>query len=252
MNVDVFIPIRLGSERLPKKALKKIDGKPIIKYLIERIQKVSNIRNIVICTTISKSDDELIDYLSKEKILFFRGNEHDILDRYLNAAKKFQTDFIVNVEGDDIYTDSDCIEIISKKLDNSSLDYVDINDMPFGLSTSGISVSALKKICSIKKSENTETGYKQFFTKTGLFKVSHIDLEQSFHFPKNTRLSLDYEEDFQLAKEIFGILGNDFHTSDLSKLFKNNPHLLKITDGLEERYNLHFTQNQTDVSTKDI
>ena len=64
--------------------------------------------------------------------------------------------------------------------------------------------------------------------------------------------ALDYEEDFQLAKEIFGILGNNFHKSDLSKLFKNNPHLLKITDGLEERYNLHYAQNQTDFSTKDI
>ncbi len=252
MNVDVFIPIRLGSNRLPKKALKKIDGKPIVKYLIERLQNTSNIRSIIVCTTLSKSDDELVDYLDKERILFFRGNEHDILDRYLNAAKKFQTDYIVNVEGDDIYTDSDCVDIISQKLVNSNLDYVDINNMPFGLSTSGISVSALKKICSVKKSENTETGYKQFFTKTGLFKISHIDLEQSFYFPKNTRLSLDYEEDFQLAKEIFSILGNNFHKSDLSKLFKNNPDLLKITDGLEERYNIHFTQNQTDISTKDI
>lgn len=252
LNVDVYIPIRLGSERLPKKALKKIDGVPIIKYLIERLENASNIRNIIVCTTISKSDDELADYLSKEKILFFRGNEHDILDRYLNTAKKFQTDYIVNVEGDDIYTDSDCVEIISKNLVNSNLDYVDINDMPFGLSTSGISFSALNKICSVKKSKNTETGYKQFFTNTGLFKISHIDLKQSYYFPKNTRLSLDYEEDFQLAKEIFSILGNNFHKSDLSKLFKNNPNLLKITDGLEERYNLHFTQNQTDISTKDI
>ncbi len=110
----------------------------------------------------------------------------------------------------------------------------------------------MKKICLIKKSNNTETGYKQFFTNTGLFKVNHIDLQESFHFPKNTRLSLDYEEDFQLAKEIFSILGNDFHKSDLSKLFKNNPDLLKITDGLEERYKIHFSQNQTDISTKDI
>jgi len=248
----VYIPIRLGSERLPKKALKKINDKPIVKYLVERIQNASNIRNIIICTTVSKFDDELVDYLSKEDILFFRGNEHDILDRYLNAAKKFETDYIVNVEGDDIYTDSDCVDIISQKLIDSNLDYVDINDMPFGLSPSGISVLALEKICSIKKSKNTETGYKEFFTKTGLFKVNHIDLKQSFYFPDNTRLSLDYEEDFQLAKEIFGILGNDFHKNDLSKLFKENPELLKITDGLKERYGAHFNYNKTDISTKDI
>ena len=31
--------------------------------------------------------------------------------------------------------------------------------MPLGLSTSGIKVTALEKVCSIKKSKNTETGF---------------------------------------------------------------------------------------------
>ena len=252
MNIDIFIPVRLESERLPKKALKKINEKPIIKYLIERLEKSSSIRNIIVCTTVSEIDDELVNYLSSEKILFFRGNEHDILDRYLNAAKKFDTDFIVNVEGDDIYTDPKCVDIISEEFLKTNSDYLDINHMPFGLSPSGIKVSALKKICSVKKSENTETGYKQYFTESGLFKVQHINLKKPFYFPENTRLSLDYEEDFQLAKQIFNNLGNIFHKNDLAELFKNDPELLEITNGLEKRYNIHFEKNRVDISTKDI
>ena len=252
MNIDIFIPVRLESKRLPKKALKKINEKPIIKYLIERLQNASSIRNIVVCTTESEIDDELVNYLSNEKILFFRGNEHDILDRYLNAAKKFDTDFIVNVEGDDIYTDPQCVDIISKEFLKTNSDYLDIADMPFGLSPSGIKVSALKKICSVKESENTETGYKQYFTESGLFKVKHINLKKTFYFPENTRLSLDYEEDFQLAKQIFNNLGNIFHKNDLAELFNKNPYLLEITNGLEKRYNIHFEKNRVDISTKDI
>ena len=252
MNIDIFIPVRLESKRLPKKALKKINEKPIIKYLIERLQNASSIRNIVVCTTESEIDDELVNYLSNEKILFFRGNEHDILDRYLNAAIKFDTDFIVNVEGDDIYTDPQCVDIISKEFLKTNSDYLDINHMPFGLSPSGIKVSALKKVCSIKESKNTETGYKRFFTKSGLFKVQHINLKKTFYFPENTRLSLDYEEDFQLANYIFNNLGNIFHKKDLSDLFQKNPDLLEITNGLEKRYNTHFEQNRVDISTKDI
>lgn len=252
MNIDIFIPIRLGSKRLPKKALKTINDKPIVKYLIERLENVSNVRNIIVCTTTSETDDELTDYLSKNNILFFRGNEHDILKRFLDAANYFKTDYIVNVEGDDIYTDSECVDIISQTLVDTNLDYVDISHMPFGLSPSAIKVSALEKICLIKKSTNTETGYKQFFTDTGIFTVYHIELKETPYFPKNTRLSLDYEEDFQLAKRIFNLLDNDFNKSDLSELFKNNPDLLKITDGLTERYKIHFKQNQTSISTRDI
>ena len=63
MVTSIFIPVRLQSERLPKKALKKINGKPIIQYLIERLQKIRNIDNVVICTTNNSSDDELIEFL---------------------------------------------------------------------------------------------------------------------------------------------------------------------------------------------
>jgi len=252
LNIDIFIPVRLRSERLPKKGMRKINDKPIIKYLVERLEKTTTVRNLIICTTLTKTDDELVDYLIEEKISYFRGSEHDILDRYVNAAKKFNTDFIVNVEGDDIYTDPDCVDVISKEFLKTNADYLDIDSMPFGLSPSGIKVSALEKICYIKKSKNTETGYKRFFTESGLFKVKHINLENNLDFPKNTRLSLDYEEDFQLAEEIFKHLGNDFHKTDLLELFKQQSNLLDITAGLDERYNAYFKKNNVDISTKDI
>ena len=252
LNIDIFIPVRLGSSRLPKKSLKKIGGKYIITYLIERLQNIPNIRNIVICTTVSKTDDELVNYLSKSNILYFRGSEHDILDRYFNAAQKFKTEFIVNVEGDDIYTDSECVHKISEEFLKTNSDYIDISDMPIGLSTSGIKVTALEKVCSTKKSKNTETGYKEFFTENKLFKILHITLDQQFNFPKNTRLTLDYEEDYELAKQIFKILGNNFHKFDLSLLLQNNPNFLEITNNLEQRYNTHFEQNRTNTSIKDM
>ena len=69
MNCSIFIPVRLKSERLPKKAFKKIDGKPIIQLLVERLQKVKNIKNIVVCTTDDPSDDELVKFLEKNSMI---------------------------------------------------------------------------------------------------------------------------------------------------------------------------------------
>ena len=112
INCDVFIPVRLDNKRLPGKALKKINDVPIIFHLIKRLQTSSMIRNIVVCTTTNKSDDVLVQFLEKEKIKFFRGDEKDILMRFLGAAKKFDTDFIINVDGDDIYSDVRYVEKI--------------------------------------------------------------------------------------------------------------------------------------------
>lgn len=252
MNIDVFVPVRLGSNRLPKKAMKEVNGKPIIKYLIERLQNTNKTRRLVVCTTTSKLDDELVEYLRKEEIEFFRGDEHDILIRYLNAANEFGTDFIVNVEGDDIYTDPLCVDKIVEEFERTNADYIDIIEMPLGLSPSGIKTDALRKVCSMKKTNNTETGYKRFFTTTNLFHVKHLRLEKVLNFPPNTRLTLDYQEDLDLAREIFKNIGNNFHKEDILSLFKGQPDLLDITKNLEERYSEYYNQNISDISTKDM
>ena len=70
MNCDVLIPVRTGNTRLPGKALKKIDGKEIILYLVERLKTCKNIRKVIVCTTVSSSDDVLSELLTKKKLIF--------------------------------------------------------------------------------------------------------------------------------------------------------------------------------------
>jgi len=252
MNCDVFIPIRLANTRLPQKAMKLVNGKPIITYLIERLLFTKKIRNIIICTTTMKSDDPLVDLLEKFNVKIFRGNESDILIRYLHAAKKFETDFIVSVDGDDIYTDIDYVDEVVSTYQKTNYDYIDMIGFPFGIASVGIKTSALEKICKLKQTENTDTGYRLFFTENNIFNVYQLKAEKEIVFPKNLRLTLDYEEDLVLAKEIFKNLGNDFHLQDILKLFTKNPKLLKITSNLEEKYKEHWNKNLANTTIKNI
>ena len=251
-NFDVFIPVRLSNTRLPNKAMKLVDEKPIILYLIERLQKSSKVRNVVVCTTTNESDEPLISLLEKMKILVFRGNEKDILMRYLDASKKFDTDFVISVDGDDIYTDPSYVDKIISIFEKNNYDYVDMVKFPFGIASVGIKVSSLEKICKLKNTDDTETGYRLFFTENKIFKIYELKPPDNFLFPKNLRLTLDYEEDLLLAKKIFKELGNDFHLSDILQLFKNSPDLLKITENLEKKYKEHWDSNVTDTSIRDI
>ena len=99
IKCDIFIPVRLKNSRLPKKHFQQIIGKPALQHLVERLALCKEIRNIVVCCTTDQTDDELIDFLQKKKITFFRGNQNDILQRFLDAAKKFDTDIIIDVAG---------------------------------------------------------------------------------------------------------------------------------------------------------
>jgi len=251
-NFDIFIPVRLSNTRLPNKAMKLVDEKPIILHLIERLQKSNKVRNVIICTTTNESDEPLVSLLEKMKILVFQGNEKDILMRYLDASRKFDTDFIISVDGDDIYTDPSYVDEIISIFEKNNYDYVDMVGFPFGIASVGIKVSSLEKICKLKNTDDTETGYRLFFTENKIFKIYELKPTNNFSFPEKLRLTLDYEEDLVLAKKIFKELGNDFHLSDILQLFQNSPDLLKITENLEKKYKEHWDSNVTDTSIRDI
>ncbi len=252
MNCDVFIPIRLSNTRLPKKALKEINGIPVVQYLIDRIKKSEKIRNVIICTTKNENDNELVEFLKKNNYMFYRGSESDILARYLDTAKKFDTDFIISVDGDDIYSDPYYVDKMILAFEKTNADYIDMVNFPFGIASVGIKRNALVKVCELKKTDNTETGYRLFFHDEKIFKVHKMELEENIKFPKELRLTLDYQEDLDLARKIISKLGNDFHLEDIIELFEKNPELLQITDNLEERYKQHWDKNVADTHLKDI
>jgi len=249
MNCDIFIPVRSGNSRLPGKALKKIDDKEIILHLVERLKSCKNVRKVVICTTSLPIDDTLVELLTMKKIDFVRGSEKDILNRFLFASKKYQTDFIINVDGDDIYTDPIYVDKMAQHFENTNADYIDMIGFPFGFRSVGFSKNALEKICELKNTDNTETGYRDYFTTVDIFKISNLNYD-SIEFPKELRLSLDYEEDLKLAKIIFNKLGTNFHLSDLIDLFNQNPKLLEITSDLDAKWEQHYKNNLTNFSLK--
>jgi len=250
--VDALILARLGSSRLEKKHMIKINDKPIINHLIERISKCKTIRKIIVCTTSNTTDDSFAEYLKNQKILFFRGDESDIIKRLLDASTYYGTDIIVDIEGDKIYTEPDFVDESVNTMLNSDYDFVMGSSNPNYVDHSEHSISAvfpaiirrsaLEKLYSIKKEKNTQTGYREYFTSNPIFKCKYITLSKTT-VPKNLRLTLDYEEDLKFAKIIFKSFGNSFTFSDILKLIHQNPNLLEITNTLLEKWEKNYDQN---------
>lgn len=252
MNYDIYIPVRLDSKRLPKKALLKINDKTIIEYLYERMKKVKKIRKVIICTTNEESDKPLVEFLKKQKIEYFCGSKKDILIRYLDAANKFSTDFIINVDGDDIYTDPKHIESIIYEFEKSKSNFIQIGNVPLGFTSMGFSKKLLEKICYLKKSDDTETGWVRFFTETNVTDIKKITPINEIDYPKTLRLSLDYKEDYELAKEFFEKFGNEFDYYDIINYVISNKKILENMKKTEENWTNHWDENLSDISLKDI
>ena len=54
----IIIQARMGSKRLPGKVMKKINGKPLIYYLLKRVQ-LSSINNIFVATSVDNNNKSL-------------------------------------------------------------------------------------------------------------------------------------------------------------------------------------------------
>ena len=82
----VIIQARMGSKRLPGKIMRKIMGKPMIEYLIERISKSKLVDDLIIATSDKKENLQLIKFLKTKNLNYFIGDEEDVLSRYYFAA----------------------------------------------------------------------------------------------------------------------------------------------------------------------
>ena len=255
MNIDIFVLARLGSSRLPKKHFKKIGDELVIDHLIHRIKKAKKIRKIVVCTTQLESDNELVNYLKKKNIEVFRGSNKDVIKRIRDAAEFHNTDVIIDVEGDKIYTDSEYIDIIADKFEKSQIEYVTGNDSLtkfnpshgiHGIIPAGFHVSAIEKMYKLKNIDSTETGYREIFLRDE-FNVEYIIPKDINRFPKEIRLFLDYQEDLDMARKVFEQIGNDFDLNSLLELFEKKSELMKIIEPVIELWkkNYQFEKNNS-------
>ena len=250
MKVFAFVPIRLSSSRLPSKALLDLEGFPCIRRLIDRIKKTPSLDGIIICTTKNSSDDQ-VEIIAKELEVFcFRGDEKDVLERYRGAVETFQVDYVINVDGDDIFCDPSFIEKTIEELIEKDLDFVMWNNMPLGSTPIGIKSSAILKVCKLKDTKDTETGWTKFFTDTGLFEIKYLSEDLEF-FDTDTRLTLDYPQDLELFRKIYQNLQEPFSINDILKLLNKKPELKNINKNLVEIYKKNFESKSTKVKMRE-
>lgn len=100
-KVGFVIQARLGSTRLPAKALLYYRGTTILGYIIQSLLDCGISPNLIcVATSTSRLDDALNSYLTEIGCQVFRGSEDNVFSRYQGVA--FQTGFknMVRLTGD--------------------------------------------------------------------------------------------------------------------------------------------------------
>ena len=254
MKKSVFITARTNSTRLKNKALIELEnGLTTLEYLIKRIKRCNNADDIVLCTTRDCSDDRLVEIAIKNKIKFFRGSTLDKLDRWLNAAKKFNADYIITADGDDLFCQPKLIDLAFDQFSKSNADFIQATNLICGAFTYGIKTSALDKVCKIKDSDSTEMMW-VYFTKTGIFDVKELQGIPKKYYRDDIRMTLDYQEDLNFFNEVLKLKGkNNLHINldEILSIIDKNPAIKEINFFRQNEF-LKNQELKTDFKIKNI
>lgn len=116
-----MIPARYGATRFPAKLMQDLCGKPVIVHTYERVADTRLFDEVYVVT-----DDDRIEKAIREvggKVIRSKKEHNSGSDRLAEASRDLDVDIIVNVQGDEPFTDKEnlqkVIDIFVKDLTKS-------------------------------------------------------------------------------------------------------------------------------------
>lgn len=233
-NTGIIIQARKGSTRLSNKmVLPFYNEQGVLDIVIRKIKNKYPEQIIILATTDNKVDDELIDIANKNKIEYYRGDEHNVLSRFIEISDKYEFENIIRVCADNPFLDVDHISILINEIENTEYDYVSYktnNGLPvikshLGLFTEAVKSLTLKEIPDLTK----DSFYFEHVTNyiyENSYNIQLLELPTFFSETEGIRLTLDTSEDFLLEKDLYRKTLN-YSTKKLIKYIKLNTNLTK-------------------------
>src|SRR5262249_43053384 len=99
-RVLAIVQARLGSTRLPGKALLPIAGRPMLSHVLARTLAVSGIDQTVLAPTVSPAAEALVKVAASLGVADVRGSVDDVLDRFHQALRTHPADAVVRITAD--------------------------------------------------------------------------------------------------------------------------------------------------------
>ena len=228
---------RIGSTRLPKKVLKKIEGKTILEHMINRVKAAKNLDDIVVATTVKKEDLQIVKLCAKLGISVFCGSEDDVLDRYYQAARLFKAEHIVRITSDCPLIDPKIIDDVIDLYFKENTDYA-TNTMPEtfpdGEDVEVFSFNALKIAWeNAKLSSEREHITPYIRSNPDIFKIANLKYEYNLN---DKRWTLDEPKDFEFIKIIYKNLYSEDSLFGMKKILdflKKYPEIEKINKNIK-------------------
>ncbi|MDA3900126.1 MAG: hypothetical protein PF637_06355 [Spirochaetes bacterium] len=242
-NIVAIIQARQNSKRLFEKCFKELSGKAVLTHIIERAQAIEGISHVIVATGDAKKNQDIIKLTEDSGATTFAGSESNVLERYYMASQLFPCDYIIRITGDNPFTDVDYASMAVQHAIESSADLSSITNIPLGTAVELIKREALNK-CYHNANHTHHLEHVTPYIKENpqLFTISRKPVYIYNNIP-DLRLTIDTEEDFQLASELYSALYTEQSFFSLHQIFnylRLYPEMVHINSAIKQRPMTHF------------
>lgn len=242
LKIGIISQARLGSTRLPKKTLMKINGETLLGMHLKKLKQTGF--NVILATTSEKGIEELLAVADELNVPYKIGSLDDVLSRYYLCAKEYELDVVVRVTSDCPLISPELIkEAVDEYLNFLARENVYFSNTldrayPRGMDFEIFSFDLLKLAyldCLDMKYREHVTPYlyrdEVGFIEKIAFKHENFNADRS-----SWRLTVDVEDDFKLIKELCEKYHCDQMTySELESFLDRNQNLQQINAHIEQK-----------------
>lgn len=237
-KAGIITQARMTSTRLPGKVLLKARDKTMLQYHVERL-KWSNIP-IVIATTTNSTDEPIVEFAMTHQVPFYRGDENNVLSRYMGAAQAFNFDTVVRVTSDCPLIDGNLIrkgvelyqrEYNDKLYVSNCLERRYPRGFDFEIFSIGLLKNAYENANLSSDLEHVTPYIHQNRSNNVIFKGVVHNVDKS-----NYRITLDTEEDRRLIEILINQYGAaSLSYSEIIQILDLHPELVAINAHVEQK-----------------
>ena len=240
MKYLVLIQARCGSSRLPNKVMKKISGKTDLEWVLERVKRSKKIDEVMVITSIEKNNLPLIKLCTELNTRVFVGSEDDVLDRYYQAARLLNPEYVIRITADCPLFDWNYLDLAIEQLE-ADTDYMSelTESFPDGLDIEIMKFSVLEEAWQNAKMAS-EREHVTLYIRNHADKYKLQNFECPISGIGDKRWTLDEPADLKLIEKIYEYFINQGKENFVTEPEKDGAFICKNSWGADFGQNGFF------------
>ncbi|MDO1445138.1 glutamate-1-semialdehyde 2,1-aminomutase [Rhodocytophaga aerolata] len=215
MKIIAITQARYGSTRLPGKVLKTAGNQSLLEIHLQRASKARLLNKIVVATTHEPQAEQIAAIAQRAGCSVYKGDIHDVLDRFYQAAKPENPDYVVRITSDCPLIDPEVIDNVIQQCLYDLADYTSntLNPtFPDGVDVEVFTFAALEKAWQSAQLTSEREHVTPFIWKNSTFKGNSLFTATSYENDtdfSDYRITVDEEADYLLIKHLVEELGTE-------------------------------------------